>query len=392
MKMRNIINTMAIATAAILVTGCAKNEINPMAFQTKIKDKIEIPEACKAEYSSVLPTVAVMEFTNNSTFGSAQTETTTANKQTRAAAGIIASRNAAAIGMASKSKSKKTKTKRNVNAKLAESVTPLLEAKVLETGGAKLFTRSDMKKIDAELKFQDSGLLDPKTSVKFGKLSGVKYIITGSIDNVEQTYRNNTEAAGVAQRAAGQSDNAALKLFTTLAKVVTSVTDGMIIKTTSTIRILDVETGKILFSKTVTDDSNIGKVPEPSFDMVVGGIKSGLMKSLTQLDSDFSKYFSVQGYITKLRTNGSDMIAQVNIGNDYKVEENQIFKVFAFEENIDPMSGKSTCDRIELPTKLTASQQIGANHSWLTIDDKNSNLKLLQVVQKTNEKGNAFGL
>jgi len=385
---------LSVAAIAVL-TGCGGNKVDVLSYPTKIKSKVMIPEICMPQYKSAMPTVAVMEFTNNSTFGKAEMDETKSKsnvkRRSAAVAGIVASPTAVGVGMASASnvnkQSETTNIKRSIDAKLSTSVTGPLETLIVNSGGAKLFTRSDMDKIDAELKFQDSGLVDPKSAVKFGKTSGVRFIMTGSIDNVEQKYRDNSTAANGVSKMTSKSDDNAVKLIGALLSIGASVTDGMLINTKMTIKMLDVETGKIVFSKQLEESTNIGKIPHPSYDQVVGAIKSTMLAALPNLEKDLSIYFAVKGYITKLKAKDKEVIAQVNVGRDLKVEEDQIFKVYAFEENEDPMSGAVSCDVIETTTKLRASQQITDKSTWTTIEEGNpAILKLGQLVQKSHEK------
>jgi len=394
------LKTSLVSIAAMtLLAGCSSNKVDVLSFPTKIKSKVMIPEVCLPKYKSAMPTVAVIDFTNNSTFGKAQMSNTTSNSETNrksaSAVGVAASPVGVGIGRVSasnvKRNSKISNVQRDVDAKLSSSITGPMETLVSNSGGAKLFTRSDMDKIDAELKFQDSGLIDPNSAVKFGKTSGVRYIITGSIDNVEQTYRDNSSAAKGVNDMTSQSDNNAVKLVGALLSLGASVTDGMLISTKLTVKVLDVETGKIVFSKQLEEETNIGKIPEPNYDQVVGGIKSSMLNALPELEEDLSIYFAVKGYVTQLRAKDSDIIAQVNVGRDLKVQENQLFKVYAFEENEDPMSGVVSCDVIETTTKLRASQQITKGTTWATIDEGDASiLKLGQLVQKSHAKA-GFG-
>jgi hypothetical protein len=349
------------------------------------------------KYKSAMPTVAVMEFTNNSTFGKANISSSKSQSDTTrkhaAVAGIVASPVGVGVGVASVNKTKvKTSSSsinRSVDAKLSQSVTGPLETLVVNSGGAKLFTRSDMDKINTELKFQDSGLIDPDSAVEFGKTSGVKYIITGSIDNVEQKYRDNSTAAGGVSKMTSKSDNRTVRLLGSLMKMAASATDGMLISTKMTVKILDVQTGKIVFSKQLEESANIGKIKEPNYDQVVGGIKKAMMESLPKLSKDFANYFAVKGYITQLKSDkkGEDVIAQINIGRDLKVVENQLFKVYSFDVSEDPMSGKQSCDVIETNIKLRASQQITPKTTWATVEDGDAKtLQLGQLVQKSSEK------
>lgn len=387
--------SMLSIAAVALLSGCAGNKVDVLAYPSKIKAKAMIPEVCMPQYKSSMPTVAVIDFTNNSTFGKAQMNDTNTNSQTNtkaaAVAGVVATPTGVGVGGVAASSVKRnsqtSSTTRDVDAKLSASITGPLETIVANSGGAKLFTRSDMDKIDAELKFQDSGLIDPDSAVEFGKTSGVRYIITGSIDNVEQNYRDNSSAAQGVNRMTSQSDNNAAKLVGALLSLGASLSDGMLISTKLTVKVLDVETGKIVFTKQLEEETNIGKIPNPNYDQVVGGIKASMMDALPLLEEDLAVYFAVKGYVTQLRTNDSEVIAQVNVGRDLKVEENQIFKVYSFEENEDPMSGEVSCDLIESTTKLRASQQITKGTTWTTIESGDSSiLKLGQLVQKTHQK------
>jgi len=386
---------LSVAAIAVL-TGCGGNKLDVLTYPTKVKEKVKIPDICMPKYKSAMPTVAVMQFNNNSTFGKAEIASSKfEGERTRkkaAVVGLVVSPVGVGVGGVSidktKVKTKSSSIKRSVDAKISESVTGPLETLIVNSGGAKLFTRSDMDKIDAELQFQDSGLVDPDSAVAFGKTSGVRYIITGSIDNVDQKYRDNSAATGGLADITAKSDNNLVKLFGAVANVAASVTDGMLITTKLTVKMLDVQTGKIVFSKQLEESANIGKIKEPTYDQTVGGIKKAMFDALPKLKKDFATYFAVKGYITQLRSKGKDIIAQVNIGADYKVVENQLFSVYSFEEMEDPMSGKVTCDVIETTTKLRASQQITPKTTWATIDDgEGSTLRLGQLVQKTSEEG-----
>jgi curli biogenesis system outer membrane secretion channel CsgG len=353
-----------------------------------MKDKVKIPEICMPEYKSVLPTVAVLDFTNNSTFKKASISKSSTTKDSSAIGGIAIGANGIIAGGVSKSNKETIKVSRNIDSKLSQSIVSPLETLIINSGGAKIFTRTDMDKIDTELKFQDSGLVDPASAVEFGKTSGVRYIITGSIDNISQDYTDNSSSANSTAHLANQGNNKNLKVLTALMALGSSITDGMTIGVKFTVKILDVQTGKIVFSETLKGDTNIGKIVKPTYDQIVGAVKKVMINQLPTLKKELSTYFSVKGYITQLRKKDDEIIAQVNIGRDLKVVENQLFKVYSFEEIEDPMTGKKSCDVIEIQTKLKASQQITQKTTWVTIQDgKGSSLKLGQLVQKSYKKG-----
>ena len=390
-EMRKVLTTSSLLMLALLTTGCMKNEnLNVGSYSQKIKEKAIIPAVCKTQYESVMPTVAVVDFTNNSTFGKASINTIKRKKNSAAVVGVGIGANGLIAGGASASKSNMTNTKRKIDAKISESVVSLVENQIVSNGGAKIFTRKDMDKIDAELKFQDSGLLDPNTVVEFGKTSGVRYIITGSIDNISQEYRGNADAANTAKDATKSSDNKTAKMLTSMLSIAADLTDGMIVKTALTVRVLDVQSGKVVLSKTLEGDKNIGKIKEPTYDQIIGGVKLAISESLVDINKEFANYFSVQGYVTQVRKNADDVIVQVNIGEQYKVKENQLFDVYVFEENEDPMTGKITCDRIKTSTRLKASNQITSTHTWTTVDSDVKDIKLLQLVRKSHEVDSGF--
>jgi len=380
-------NSLLSVVAITLITGCGKNEIDIATYPTKINNKVEIPEICMPQYKSALPTVAVIDFTNNSTFGKADISNSNSQRDSAAIVGVGVGPTGFVAGGASQTKTNSNSENRSVDAKLAESLTGPVETLVVNSGGAKLLSRSDMSKINAELKFQDSGLVDPDSVVKFGKLSGARYIVTGSIDNVEQKYRDNSGAANAIGKSTAQSDNNAVKLIGFLLQAGASVTDGMVITSKMTVKILDVETGQVVVTKALEKSANIGKIRNPNYDQVVGAIKTAMIESLPELEADFADYFSVKGYITQIKAKDKEVIAQVNIGRDLKVVENQIFKALNFDTLTDPMSGKESCDVSMSAVKLRATQQITPTTTWVTIEDGDgTSLKVGQLVQKTHEK------
>jgi curli biogenesis system outer membrane secretion channel CsgG len=385
-------NSLLSVVAVTFITGCGKNEIDIAAYPTKINNMVQVPDVCLPQYKSAMPTVAVIDFTNNSTFGKADIANSNSRRDSAAIVGVGVGPTGFVAGGASTSNTTSHSENRSVDAKLAESLTSPIETLIVNSGGAKLLSRADMSKIDAELKFQDSGLVDPASVAKFGKLSGAKYIVTGSIDNVEQKYRDNSGAAKAAGDATKNSDNNAVKLIGFLLQAGASVTDGMVITSTMTVKIIDVETGQIVMTKALEKSANIGKIRNPNYDQIVGGIKTAMLEALPDLEADFADYFSVKGYITQLKAKDKEVVAQVNIGRDLKVVENQIFKALNFDALTDPMTGKESCDVSVSAVKLRATQQITPNTTWATIEEGDgTTLKVGQLVQKTHEKA-GFGI
>ncbi|MCK5295025.1 MAG: hypothetical protein KAJ49_10250, partial [Arcobacteraceae bacterium] len=205
---------LLLSISILIFSGCLSTEINIATYKQSINIKENIPQVCKSNFKQTKPTVAVVNFTNNSTFGTAKISTNNSD----ASIGLF--------GFSLGASSNKTNTIKTVEPKLAKAFIPLIEKMILDTGGTELFTRTDLDKVDTELKLQDSGLLDPSSIVEFGLNSGVEYIITGSIDYVEHNFKNYSKTTGTLANATYNTDNTNLKLAATGLHFISSLFDG----------------------------------------------------------------------------------------------------------------------------------------------------------------------
>lgn len=367
-----------LLTSAIILfsfIGCGNNNINLSLYKQRILQKEYIPQICKNEFNQTLPKVAVVNFTNNTSYGKAQTN----NKNSSFKLGIGIS----PIYIGANAKAAKNKTKRFVDPKLSSSIIPLMENLILQTGGAQLFSRVDMDKVDAELKLQDSGLLDPSSIVEFGQASGVQYIITGSLNYVKTNTRNYSGASQAVHDVTKNTESQELQAIGAAFRLLTSLIDGTDIETSLTVKIIDVSTGAIKFTHTIKEKSNLGNNGAPTYSEIIGGIKDSVSKSMPFLSKEFAKYFSAQAYIKQLRINDENIIVQASYGKDKQIKEGDLFNVYKLEKNIDPFTNKSTCDKVRLNLILEASKEITDNSSWLSVKEGNKKeLKLLQIIQK----------
>ncbi len=389
MQQRNV--WIGLMGLGLVLTGCGGNKLDVTAYQSIEADraKVDIPEACKAAYQNGIPSVAVVEFTNNSTFGKASVSTSKGNSQTDhssvSAVGIgVTPVGVGAVG-ASKSTTKtkydNEKTSRQVDAKVSESVTDAVESQIVELGGARIYSRTNLEKVMKEQRIQQSGLFNEDTLVQLGKMAGVKYIVTGAINNVSQKYIPKQETMETTDT--GNKTLNQLQSLANLAIVANNIVlSGMTITTNLTMKVLDVETGEVLFSKQVEGTASIGDFANPSFDQLVGGLKAAAQEALVQANPEISKYFKVRGYIVKLKSSQDKRIAQMNIGSKIGVKEGQEFFVYSFEETEDPISGKISCDMTTLPLTLRASDQITEELSWATTDGQTMMLRIGQLVER----------
>lgn len=390
--MRVSLLPISFAVATLFMTGCGSNKLDVTQYMDTPADKarIEIPDACRSAYENSIPKVAVVDFTNNSTFGKAEIQTSKGQSESQTDKAAVVGVGVTPVGVGAvaastektKSKYSKEDTQRSVDAKVSQSVTDAVESQIVELGGARIFSRTNLEKIMAEQKIQQSGLMNDDTLVELGKIAGVKYIVTGAINNVKQKY-----VAKMDTMDTGDTGNDTLNTLSTLGNLAIVASNvalsGMTVETEMTVKILDVETAEVLFSKQVTGKTSIGDFPEASFDQLVGGLKAAASDALKQADAELTKYFKVRGYVVKLKSKGDDRIALVNIGDNMGIKEGQEFYVFGFDEVTDPMSGETSCDMTMLPISLAATNQITKDKTWTTVEgDNKAFVRIGQLVER----------
>lgn len=398
LKKAVIYSSTALALAS-LTFSCGPKKIDPTAYPITPEDRQmeKIPDVCKPLYEAIktVPKVAVLDFSNNTTFDAAKVLQAQSQSQYQRArvGGAMVGVAPGAAGIvygeaeAGKRRSQYEAVSRQVNAKLGESVAEAVAATLVEMGGAKVFTRRDLKKVLQEQQFQQSGLADEKTLVQLGKLAGVRYIITGSVNNVTLKWIQAESAKKGLQKHLG--------LVGSVLAAAVETQEGWNISTDLTIKVIDVQTGQVVLAKNVSGREVIGKVPHLSFDAIIGGIKKAAGDAISDAKEDLSKYFKIRGYILQTRTapDKSERYALINMGSKLGVKPGQEFYVYTFEEVVDPLTNKSDCDMVKLPVTLEATNQVQSNKSWTVVKgDKNQILrvKVGQIVERVPIKG-GFG-
>jgi len=380
-----------------LIFSCAPAvfKIDPTSFIPDTGPKENIPPVCRIAYESVTPKVAVTNFSNNTTFEYArvvQENVRGASQRTAvggAAVGVVPG--AAGIVWGTKEKTQfereSQRIEREFNAKLSESVEDGVTDELVNMGGAKVYTRNEMKKVLEEHKFQMSGLVDESALVQIGKLAGVKYIITGSVNNVDLKWVTLEEARAAAKDIFGRAGK--------ILAAGMEAQEGWNLNVDIALRIIDVETGEILFSKIAKGKHIIGKVPYPNFDAMIGGIKKASSKAIADLRPELSRWFTVKGYILQTRTSpdGKQRVALVSIGEKMGLKPNNELIVYTFQEIQDPFTGKASCDIVKLPVKLIVTDQLQADKAWTIIEGDPNQIKRVrtgQLVERAPLKGKGF--
>ncbi|EDP73558.1 curli production assembly protein CsgG [Hydrogenivirga sp. 128-5-R1-1] len=210
-------------------------------------------------------------------------------------------------------------------------------------------------------------------------MAGVKYIITGSVNNVTIKWVELSSAKEAAKKYLG--------LTGSLLAAAAETQEGWNISTDLTIKILDVETGEVVFAKNVSGREVLGKTPTFSYDTLIGGIKKAAMDAVESIRPELSKYFKIRGYIVQLRTSPDKekRYALINVGSKMGVKPGQEFFAYSFQSITDPLTGKESCDMFKLPVTLEVTNQVQENKAWTVVEgdkDQIMRLKLGQLVER----------
>ncbi len=390
---KRVVKGVAVVVTAPLIFSCGAAVFDPTAFNPDTGAVETIPPVCKPAYEAAIPRVAVVNFTNNTTFEYAkvvqQNITGAGQRTTVGGAAVGVAPGAAGIVWGQKEQTQfqmdAQKIEREFNAKLSESVEDSVTNEIVNMGGAKIFTRNELKKVLEEQKFQMSGLADDRTLVQLGKLAGVKYIVTGSVNNVDLKWVSLEEVRGAAKRVVGGLVGAAIA-------IAAEQQEGWNISADITLRIIDVETGEIVFSKIANGKHIIGKTPYPNYDTLIGGIKQASSKAVADLRPELSKWFTLRGYILQTRTSpdGKQRAALVSIGQKMGIKQNDQLFVMTFQEVKDPFTNKVSCDIVKLPLKLVVTNQVQEDKAWAIIEGEPNQIarvKTGQLVERVPLKG-----
>lgn len=251
---------------------------------------------------------------------------------------------------------------REVEMKLPEIVADGVIDELVNIGGAKVFTRTEIGKVLEEQRFQMSEYVDDKTLVKIGRLVGLEYIITGAINDIGISRTGFVGAAGAA------------------------------ITTDITVRMLDVTTGEILLSKKVSGRHILDST---NYIGITSAIKKASSKSIEDIRPEFSKRFTPKGYILQTRTSpdGKLRCAIINMGEAHGLKPGLKLTIYTFQEIKDPFTGKSTCAMVKIPVKAVVTEQIQKDKAWVLISGDINQVRRIRrgaLVERAPIKGQDF--
>ncbi|MGA1845721.1 CsgG/HfaB family protein [Deferribacter abyssi] len=369
----------------LTLISCGPPKLDPMSLSVIPADteQVKVPDVCRVQYESRKLRVAVVDFANNTTFGKMTGVNTSIKGQgttthtSAGVAGIVVAPGAAGIGYAEASKTK-YKYSKNINTfmrQIAPNIGNYAQSAVedilVNMGGVDVFTRANMKKVMQEQGFQIN-VADQNTLVKFGKIAGVSYIITGTVDNIKAYY--------VPPKKSENSDtgNALANLALTLTKtVVKAATEGWNVNVEMTVQVIDVSTGRIIASKKVKGRELAGTQPNFNPELIITAAKKAMGEAAEDIKPELSDLFAVKGYIIQLR--GNKEVALVNLGKVNGIQPGQELEAYEFLEIKDPFKGTVSCSKARIPVKMIVSDQVDENQCWVKIEGDERNKQRLKI-------------
>jgi curli biogenesis system outer membrane secretion channel CsgG len=391
-----------IVFLAALLAGCvaggAAVRTDSAAFLPDRGAKEVVPNVCKPLYETSATPVAIAPFSNNTSFDYAREVqvhvTGSSDRQAKGAAAAGAAPGGVGVVWGAEERRRFQQdtrmTQQEMNAKLSESLEDAVLDRIRGIPGIRVYARKELNKVFDEMKLQQSGMVDEATAVRLGKLAGAKLIVTGSFNNIALSYRSTQSiqqgSRDLGRRAADDRRGGDALLAALAGHVVAAAAEaveGWTVETEVLVRVIDVETGEVTFSKSFKGREGLGKIPYPGFAEVVGGVKKAGNRELGDLRPALSRQFSARGYIlqTKTSPDGSQHIALVNLGSKAGLTERTELSAYTFSEVEDPISGQKSCDPSRLPVVLRMTDQIQPDKAWVTIEGEPDCVKRVKMGQ-----------
>ncbi len=380
-----------VVASLLIATGCASTTIDLAKFQQTGDDSgaVSVPDECMHLYRPDTWEIAVVEFANNtgyrndidinntSTSGAALAATT--SRTTGVAVGnsniaIGASRTNSLTGMVYSEDSTTFMTQ--FAPSLGTFAQSTVEEAISQIGGIKLYSRAALEQILAEQQFQMS-IADPDTVMEFGKLSGVKYILTGSVDNIAASYIQPTNMRS------SESELATALSFISIIKDV--ATSGWYVAVSITLTLVDAETGEVIFSQSFEKEERATQSTNFQPDIIINSAKAMIIESLEESNNYIADHFAIAGYINS--TKGGRKIAQLNLGDDAGVKEGDEFTVYRLSVVTDFLTRANHCSLEETGATVTISNQIDEKFSWGVVEADDHEVELIKAgayVKRTN--------
>lgn len=395
--MKGLTLSSLILALVFMLSSCVGGpKVDPMGYQINPADveKIDIPAVCQASYKVETPRVAITTFQNNTTYGNMTATNTqvsgesSTTKKSAAMVGVVATPVGVGVGGVGVSKTD-TKYSQNIDTfmreiapNIGEYAQSAVENTMAVVGGMDIYDRNNLQQIMSEQKFQMT-IGDPNTAVQLGKLAGVQYIITGTVDNITTKYKEKVKNDSGAGGWLGVALSAASAAANTQA--------GWNVDIEMTIKLLDVATGKMVVNQKVKGHEVAGMQKNFNPEMAITAAKKAMGEAVDDLKPVFSEKFSQRGYIQQLR--GNKQVALINLGSEKGMQPGTKVVAYDFIEIVDPFTNVATCNMSAIPVDLVVSDQVTPTQSWVQIKGKPeqaARLKLGVIIKREKLKGQSF--
>ena len=377
------IKAVCMAILVLYIGGCGRPPINLSLMKPMSGDSVvlNIPDSCQYLYEHKKWSIAVLEFANNTGYGNMTLKNTDTagnihTKSTAVGAGVVANNHHgnkygtfAAVGVSNTNYSNnRAEFMGQFAPSLGAFAQSVVENALVSVGGVNVYNRSYMDKIMQEHKFQMS-IADPDSVVEFGNLSGVRYIITGSVDNINAKYVRPTEVEN------NGSD------FGSILSAVSAGYDafisGWFVTAKITIELIDTETGKIIYSDTMDSKRRATQSKNFQADIIINTAKSIITEDMHQFRENAAKVFAVTGYVNELR--GGKQIAQINIGSKDGIRKGDVLDVLSVNVSKDFRTNQVKCELINTGISIEISEQISDESAWGYVEGKKDNLENIMI-------------
>ncbi len=373
-----------ILFSIITLVSCAKNyNLNPNSMQSLDSDKLSIDmvKECQHLYEPKKWEIAVLEFDNNTGYGDMSVKNTASNTKGNAktvgvevgVSKVDRRGNSIGVGVgASNTNEQYSTNSEEFMGQFAPSLGTFAQSITEETlsqlGGVTLINRSHLEKVLKEQQFQMT-IADPDTVMEFGRLSGVKYIVTGSVDNIQAKY-----VAPSNVRSNGSDIAAIISLASATYDVAAS---GWFVSSKMTISLIDAETGEIIYSKSVEGKIRASQSQNFQPDIIINAAKKIMSDAVNTAKNEFTKIFEVAGYVNELR--GGKKIAHINLGKNKGIQTGNVFDVYNLNISTDFLTKEKKCDLVKLNAKIVVSDQISEDGAWGFIKGSKSVLDNIKI-------------
>lgn len=373
---------LPIISFLFLVPACGRPVIDMSVMQLTPADSqtADVPKSCEYLYETKSWEIAVLEFKNNTGYGQgvvggsstvgaglSRTETVGTGFAVggpHAAMGIGASTSSTASVWSEDSSLFLTEFAPSLNT-FAQSVT---EDTLASIGGVNVLSRSQMENILKEQQFQMT-LADTNTIMELGKLAGVKYIFTGSVDNIETKY--------IAPTALDGGDSTIGLMVSIVSASVDMAQQGWYVTVSFTLNLIDAETGKILYSKRFKDSGRATQSYAFQPNLVINAAKGLFSSAVTKARDELSNIFEIKGYINEMR--GGKRIAKINLGSAKGIKEGDVFDLYEIYSSTDFLTKEKKCSMSKTGAKLTIADQVSASEAWGFVSGKDKQKEKVKI-------------